>query len=158
MTPKHAKTIQELLQYEEDTAGALMRAEVFTLLDTYTAQKALQVIRKQRPPTAQIHVLLIVDNKNHLLGTISMRTLLTAKQTTKLRNIMRKNPITVFPHATKKDIATVLEKYNFVILPVVDDNNMLCGTVSADEVLSEIMPQSWIKEKYIPTQAKKQRK
>ncbi|PIN78881.1 hypothetical protein COV16_05460 [Candidatus Woesearchaeota archaeon CG10_big_fil_rev_8_21_14_0_10_34_8] len=158
MITTKSKKIKELLQYKEDTAGGLMRSEIFTLLDTYTAKKAIQIIRKECPSTEQLHVLIIVDKENHLVGTISMRTLLTAKPNAILNKFMRKDPIALPLDAVKEDIATALEKYNFVMLPVVDKNNVLKGTVTADEVLSEIMPESWIKRKYIPRIAGKRRK
>jgi magnesium transporter len=158
MKPSRARKIKELLQYEDDTAGGLMRTDVFTMLDSYTASRALQVIRKLRPAAEQMHVLLIVNKMNELLGTISIRTLLTAKPRDKLGDVMSKNPITLSLDSTKKDIAIILEKYNFVMLPVVDEDNVLRGIVTADEVLSELIPESWIRRKYVPRRAKKRKR
>jgi magnesium transporter len=158
MKPTLAKKIRELLQYDEDTAGGLMRTDIFTLLASYSASKALQVIREKRPAAEQMHVILIVNKKNELIGTISIRTLLTAKPREKLQDVMSPNPITIPLDATKRDIATALEKYNFVMLPVVDEKNMLCGTVTADEVLSEIIPESWIKRNYLPKRPRKKKR
>jgi magnesium transporter len=153
-----AKKIRELLQYEDDCAGGLMRVEVFTFLSSYTAKKAIHKIRKEKPPADQMHVLLVVDSKNRLLGTVSIRTLLTASPRDKLEDVMSPDPITVNLTTSKQDIAIALEKYNFVMLPVVDKNNVLLGTVTADEVLSEIIPDSWIKRKYVPQRTHKKRR
>ncbi len=158
MEQTQAKQIRELLQYDEDTAGGLMRTDVFTLNDTSTARTALTEIRKKKPAAEQMHVLLVVDKDNCLAGTISMRTLLSAKPQSMLREIMSTDPITIPPNASKQDIATALEKYNFVMLPVVAENNKLYGIVTADEVLSEIIPESWIRRKYIPTRVRKKRR
>lgn len=150
-----AAKITDVLKYQEDTAGGLMRTEVFILVDEDTTQKALQKIRKERPE--QVQVLHIVDKENHLVGTVSMRSLLTAKPRAVLKDFMRKDPIALPLTALKEDIATALEKYNYVTLPVIDQENKLHGIITADDVLSEIIPESWMKRRFVPHRAKKKK-
>lgn len=158
MNHEKAKIIHDLMQYPEDTAGALMRTDYFALHDMDTAAKAVAHIRKAKPSADKTHVLLVVDHEHHLVGTLSLRTLLTAKPRQQLKSFMKKKPFVVYPQTSKQDLATALEKYNFYMIPVVDEQSTLKGIITADQVLSEIIPKSWIRRKFILKRAKRQRK
>ncbi len=158
MNPEKAKLIQELLKYPENTAGALMRTDYFALKDIDTAAKAVAAIRKEKPSADKTHILLVTNNENHLVGTLSMRTLLNAKPRQKIMKFMKKRPIVVGLHTSKQDIATALEKYNYYVIPVVDEHSVLKGIITADHVLSSVIPKSWIRRKFILKRVKKQKK
>jgi CBS domain-containing protein/sporulation protein YlmC with PRC-barrel domain len=158
LSPEKAQSIEELRKYPENTAGALMRTDVFTLLDTFTATQALNHIKKMKPSADKTHVLLIADKENHLVGTISLRTLLNANQKQRLHQFMKKHPIAVHLYATKQDIATALEKYNYFMMPVIDENIKLKGMITADEILTQVIPESWIRRKLIVKRVKKKHK
>ncbi|MBI5002263.1 magnesium transporter [Candidatus Woesearchaeota archaeon] len=158
MKPEKAKEISELLQYQENTAGALMRTDVFTLQDDQTATSALSTIRKLQPSADKTHILFVTDKEHQLVGTLSLRSLLNASARQKIKDFMKKRPFVVHLQTSKEDIATVLEKYNFFVVPVVDEHGKLKGMITADEVLSEIIPQSWIRRKFVAKRAKKKHK
>jgi CBS domain-containing protein/sporulation protein YlmC with PRC-barrel domain len=158
MKPEKAKEISELLQYHENTAGALMRTDVFTLEDDQTAASALATIRKSKPSADKTHILFVVDKEEHLVGTLSLRSLLNATARQKLKQFMKKHPFVVHLQTSKEDIATILEKYNFFVVPVVDEHGKLKGMITADEVLSEVIPKSWIRRKFVAKRAKKKRR
>ncbi len=155
MNKEKAKSIEELRKYPENTAGALMRTDVFTLLDTFTATQALNHIKKMKPSADKTHVLLIIDIDNHLVGTISLRSLLNASPRQKLHDFMKKHPIAVGLFSSKQDIATALEKYNYFMMPVVDESTKLKGMITADEILTQVIPESWIRRKFIVKRVKK---
>lgn len=157
MAPEKARKITELLKYPENTAGALMRTDFFTLHDEYTTKQAMTHIRKIRPSADKTHILLVIDSENHFVGTLSLRSLLGAPHNKKIKDFMKKHPIAVSLHASKEDIATALEKYNYFIMPVVDEHGKLCGTISAGEVLSEVIPKSWIRRKFVLKGVKKKK-
>lgn len=158
MKPEIAEKIKALQQYPHDTAGALMRTDFFILLDAMTAKKALDKIRKEKPSADKIHIILVVDKEEHLVGTVSMRSLLTIDPKKKIIDFMKKHPFVCHLWTPKEEIAIALEKYNYFILPVVDEAGKLKGMITSDEVLSEIMPQSWIRRKFIAKRAKKKQK
>src|SRR3989338_10719117 len=158
MKSEKAKEISELLAYHENTAGALMRTDVFTLQDDQTAASALAAIRKSKPSADKTHILFVVDKEQHLVGTLSLRSLLNAAARQKLSQFMKKHPFVVHLQTSKEDIATVLEKYNFFVVPVVDEHGKLKGMITADEVISEIIPQSWIRRKFVAKRARKKQK
>lgn len=158
MKLEKAQEISELLQYKENTAGALMRTDVFTLQDNQTAASALSTIRKAQPSADKTHILFVVDKENQLLGTLSLRSLLNASSRQKIKDFMKKRPFVVHLQTSKEDIATVLEKYNFFVVPVVDEHSRLKGMITADEVLSEVIPQSWIRRKFVAKRARRKPK
>lgn len=158
MNHEKAKKIKDLMQYPEDSAGAVMRTDYFALYDTDTTSKAVAHIRKAKPSADKTHVLLVVDNEHHLVGTLSLRTLLAAKPKEQLKSFMKKKPFVVYPHTSKQDLATALEKYNFYMIPVVDEQSTLKGIITADQILTEVIPKSWIRRKFILKRAKKQKR
>lgn len=158
MSREKAQSIEELRKYPENTAGALMRTDVFALQDMFTAAQALKYIKKMKPSADKTHVLLIVDKENHLVGTISLRTLLNAQLGQRLHHVMKKHPIAVGLFASKQDIATALEKYNYFMMPVVDENIKLKGMITADEILTQVIPESWIRRKLVVKRVKKKHK
>ncbi|MFA6887876.1 MAG: CBS domain-containing protein [Candidatus Woesearchaeota archaeon] len=158
MSPEKAKSIQELHQYPENSAGALMRTDVFTLYDDLTATQAISYIKKSKPSADKIHVLFVIDHDHHLVGTLSVRTLLNASPRQKLKLSMKKHPMAVGLSATKQDIAIALEKYNFYVIPVIDESSKLKGMITADEILTKVIPESWIRRKLIIKRAKRKHK
>ncbi|MEK6867342.1 MAG: CBS domain-containing protein, partial [Nanoarchaeota archaeon] len=126
--------------------------------DNQTAASALAAIRKSKPSADKTHILFVVDKEQHLVGTLSLRSLLNAAARQKLSQFMKKHPFVVHLQTSKEDIATVLEKYNFFVVPVVDENGRLKGMITADEVLSEIIPQSWIRRNFVAKRARRKQK
>lgn len=157
LAAEKAEKILELLKYPENTAGALMRTDIFTLSDKDTAKQGLTKIRKTQPSADKTHILLIVDKDFHLVGTLSLRSLLNAPHRQKLKDFMKKHPFAVRDHTSKEDIASALEKYSYFVIPVVDELGKLCGIITADEVLSEVIPQSWMRRKIVLKGVKKKK-
>lgn len=139
-----AKKIKEILNYPEESAGALMHTSFVAVPKNYTAEDTISLLRKLRPSSERAYHLYVVDKKNHLLGVLSIRALLTASPRQKVSKIMRTdNLIKVKLDTPKEEIANAITKYNLFVLPVVDDSNVLKGVVSAEKVLTEVMPESW---------------
>ncbi len=158
MNQDKVKKISELLKYPEDTAGALMRTDFFALLDTATAAQALTTLRKTKPSADKTHILFIVDKEDHLAGTLSLRSLLNAQPRQRLKHFMKKHPFAFMLTTSKEDIATAMEKYNYYVMPVVDEQTHLRGIITADEILSAVIPKSWIRRKFIIKPVRKKQK
>jgi magnesium transporter len=101
-----------------------------------------------KPTSEKIYHLYVVDKKMHLLGVLSIRSLLTAGPKEKILKFIKTKIAKVKLNTPKRDVAHALTKYNLFALPVVDKDNVLKGVVKADEVLEEIMPKSWKKGTY----------
>ena len=148
MKADKSKKIREILNYPEESAGSIMHTEFISIPQTYTSQQTISLLRKLKPSSEKIYHLYVVDKKMQLLGVLPIRSLLTAHPKEKISEFMNTKIAKVKLNVPKKDIAHVLAKYNLFALPVIDKNNILKGVVKADEVLEEIMPESWKKGTY----------
>lgn len=143
-----AKKIREILKYPEESAGSIMHTEFIAIPKDYTAQRTINLLRKLKPVSEKIYHLYVVDKKMHLLGVLSIRSLLTVEPKKIISKFMRVKIAKIKLNTPKKDVAHALTKYNLFALPVVDKDNVLKGVVKADEVLEEVMPSSWKKGTY----------
>ncbi|MEM4267680.1 MAG: CBS domain-containing protein [Candidatus Woesearchaeota archaeon] len=157
MHEDHRQKVQEILKYPLESGGALMRTDYIAIPDDYTAHKIMELIRRTKPSSEMLYRLYVVDKKHHLLGVLTIRTLLLAEPKQKVTEFMKQNIIKVKVDTPKEDIAKALAKYNLFVLPVVDEFNILRGVVTADDVLSEVMPKSWRKIKYRPQKTRQKK-
>jgi magnesium transporter len=123
----------ELLAYPEDSVGAIMRPDPFALDENLEVSEAVEIIR--RIGTDMPLYAYVVDERRHLVGVLSFRQLLIAAQNLRLRDIMTPDPISIGPEEPQKEAAALVSRYDFVALPVVDEDNRLLGVVAVDEVL-----------------------
>jgi len=148
MKSEKSKKIREILNYPEESAGSIMHTEFISIPQNYTAQQTISLLRRLKPASEKIYHLYVVDKKMHLLGVLSIRSLLTAGPKEKISKFMTSKIAKIRSNMPKKEIAHTLTKYNLFALPVIDRNNVLKGVVKSDEVLEEIMPESWKKNSH----------
>lgn len=128
--------IQELLKYDEDTAGGLMSTEVLQLGPNTTKTELLKYIQKEYEDLENIYDVYIVDEQERLLGTCSLNKILITNQDLKLKDMMNSHDIKSLSPETKwKEVARYMSKYNLVNVPVIDDHNILLGIISVDDIL-----------------------
>ncbi len=129
--------IKELLHYEEDTAGGIMALEYVALPASATVNHAIEEIRRLRAKQEIAHVysVYVVDEENHLLGTVSMTDLVLADGDAKLENIMETNIPTVSTDMDQEEVANIFSKYDLVSMPVVDKENHLVGRITIDDIV-----------------------
>lgn len=127
--------IRKLLSYPEDSAGAIMTTEYASLPADITVAEALERLRQQAPDRETIYYIYILDEGRHLQGFISLRELILARPTTVLSDIMRKDVISVRVDDDKEFVAQELARYDFIAIPVVDNQNRLVGIVTHDDVV-----------------------
>lgn len=137
MEPTEAKEVRELLGYEDETAGRLMTRDVAVFRRYWTAQEALDYLRSLQvsEEAETVYYLYVVDRDNQLIGVVPIRALLLAQPTTVIESIMVPVVITVRDTADQEELAEVVSKYDFVAIPVVNENNQLLGVVTVDDVL-----------------------
>jgi len=131
------EVLRDLLEYEEDTAGGIMNPEVVALPADATVDDAIHVLRKadENTVTAAVYV---VDQANRLLGIVRLRRLVTAPSDAHLGAIMTTDVIAVPVDADQEDVADVVEKYDFLAVPVVDAAGHLLGAVTVDDIIDVI--------------------
>ena len=133
--PDTRKSINEILKYPEDCAGALMTTEFVDLKRDMTVEDALKRIRRTGTDKETINVCYVVDPARKLLGIASLRTILLSDEDDVIEDIMDPNVISVTTLEDKEDVAQTFSKYNFIALPVVDKENRLVGIITVDDAM-----------------------
>ncbi len=136
--PETRKSINEILRYPEDSAGSIMTTEFLDLKRDMTVEDAFKRIRRTAEDKETINVCYVTDPGRHLLGLVSIRTLLLAEMDDLIEDIMETNVIFASTLDDKEDVAQDLSKYDFLAMPVVDKEGRLVGIVTIDDALDVI--------------------
>ena len=132
---KFSSEIRELLTYNEDTAGGIMNPQVLTVTYSTTVKDALDMIRiNAEKDSIELYYVYVIDKQEHLLGVVSLRTLLTKPNNSPVSEIMDRDIVKVHVDDYQGHIADIFMKYQFDALPVVDQYNHLKGIVTWDDV------------------------
>ncbi len=131
----HASDISDLLTYPEDTAGGLMAKELIKVNENWNTLQCLREMRKQAEHVKQVHTIYVVDNDDVLLGSMSLSGLLLTETNTPIKEIIKTEIISVKATEDDKDVANIMNKYDLIVLPVVDDMNRLIGRITIDDVM-----------------------
>lgn len=130
-----ATDVRELLEYEHDTAGGLMTTEFVSLREELTAQEAIDELRRMSPEVETAYYVYVVNDREQLVGVLSLRELIIANASTHVRDIMRKQVVAVHVDEDQEQVARDVKKYNFLAVPVVDHDNVLLGIITVDDIL-----------------------
>jgi magnesium transporter len=130
--------IRKLLSYPDDSAGSIMTTEYASLPGDVTVGEALDRLRKQAPDRETIYYIYILDEGRRLLGFVSLRELILAKPDSKLSDIMKRDVISVRVTDDQEQVAQELARYDFIAMPVVDNQNRLVGIITHDDVLDVV--------------------
>ena len=133
--PETRQSINEILKYPEDSAGSLMTTELLDLKRTMTVADAFKRIRRTASDMETISVCFVTDEGRHLLGIVTIRSLLLAEEDDVVGEIMDTNVISVGTLEDKEDVAQAFGRYDFVALPVVDAEGRLVGIVTVDDAI-----------------------
>lgn len=133
--PETRQTVNELLQYPEDSAGSIMTTEFVDLKRNMTVEDALKRIRRIGIDKETINICYVTDASRRLLGLVSLRTLLLAEEQEAIEDIMETNVISVTTLEDKEDVAQYLSRYDFLAIPVVDKEGRLVGIVTFDDAI-----------------------
>mgnify|MGYP001270866549 CR=1 FL=1 len=127
--------IRRLLSYDKDSAGSIMTTEYASLPADLTAADALQQLREQAPNSETIYYVYILSHSRRLEGLISLRELILARTDAKLSDIMQQDVICMRVDEDREDVVQELARYNFIAMPIVDEENRLVGIVTHDDAL-----------------------
>ena len=134
----HASDISDLLTYPEDTAGGLMAKELIKVNENWNTLQCLREMRKQAEHVKQVHTIYVVDNDDVLLGSMSLSGLLLTETNTPIKEIIKTEIISVKATEDDKDVANIMNKYDLIVLPVVDDMNRLIGRITIDDIMDVV--------------------
>lgn len=136
-TADSRKAINQLLSYPKDSAGSIMTIEFVSLRPNMTVKEAFDHLRKTGTESETIYTCYITENKK-LLGVVSVYTLLLSSYDTLISDIMNTNVISVHTSEDREEAASLLTKYDFLALPVVDKDNRLVGIITIDDAIDVI--------------------
>lgn len=139
--PQTRTTINELLNYPEDSAGSIMTTEYVALKKNMTVQDAFTHIRKDGVDKETIYTCYVIDDRK-LVGLVTVKDLLLAKYEDLIEDIMETNVIYVHTHEDQEKVANMFNKYDFLALPVVDKEIRLVGIVTVDDAMQVLQEEN----------------
>lgn len=138
-----ARELSTLLGYESDSAGGLMTTEYIAVLETMPVKDVIAKIMESNLRSEMIYYVYILDEKNHLVGSTTLKGLLSANPDDNV--IVTSLPRTVDVHLNDgvKEVAFLIEKYRLFALPVIDDEDVLQGIITVDDILEQLLSLIW---------------
>lgn len=132
---EHAQDIVDLLRYDEDTAGGLMRKEFVEVNKNWTVLRAIREMRRQAEDMHEVYSIYVVDDDNVLLGILSLKKLLTTSSNTKLEEVYNNKVHYVTVNQKDVEVANMISKYDLMEIPVVDELKRLQGVITVDDII-----------------------
>ena len=129
--------VEEIMSYADDSAGSVMTKETFMLNQNTTIKAAIAQLQSY-PENEKVFYVYVVDDREKLMGVISLRNLVTSKNTKKLREIMIKDIHAVTSDTDQEEVAKIVAQYNYLALPVVNKQNRFLGIVTIDDIVDII--------------------
>jgi CBS domain-containing protein/sporulation protein YlmC with PRC-barrel domain len=145
-----AKKLSTLLGYSSDSAGGLMTTEFVAIPETMTVESAIDYIRNNTKDVEAVPYIYIVDDKNHLRGVTTLRRLLFADPKDPILKTVFNKIISVYLNNSVKEVAYMMDKYKVSAIPVVDENKILQGIITMDDILSQVISIAWRKRPALP--------
>ena len=130
--------ISDLLAYEEDSAGGIMAKEFVAANSDWNVKEALAMLRKQVEDVDNVYTIYVTNVQSKLLGTLSLKKFLYASDQTLIKDLYRPDPIVVNAMVPSEEVASIMEKYELVVIPVVNDLGVLIGRITIDDALEVI--------------------
>ncbi|MCH2211059.1 MAG: magnesium transporter [Fuerstiella sp.] len=134
--------IRRLLSYDENTAGAIMTTEYASLPANISVADALGRLRQQAPDSETIYYIYILSDSRRLQGLISLRELILAREDQQLADIMETDVIRMQASEDREHVAQELARYNFIAMPIVDDEERLVGIVTHDDAIDVVQEEA----------------
>lgn len=138
MPREAAQDIQELFQYEDETAGALMTTEYAAVAANQTVRSAMMSLKALAPDAETIYYVYVVDRYNRLVGILSLRDLIVSDDDAMVYDVMTDRLVSVQTDATPETVAQIIRDYDFLAVPVVSSDQELLGIITVDDVIDVI--------------------
>ena len=134
MEAEPAADVRELLEHEERTAGRIMTRNFFALDEDVTIAEAVAALQKRSEDLEMVFYVYVVDKRDHLVGVVSLRKMLTTPPSTQLKRIMVHDVISARTGDDQEKVARLVAEYNLLAIPIVDDDRLV-GIVTVDDVI-----------------------
>ena len=142
MEPEEAADVKELMRYREDTAGGLMTTEWVAIPEGLTADAAIARLRGISPDAETIYYVYVTDEEGRLAGVLSLRELIVLQGDQPIAPRVVRDAVRVGVEASAEEVAQLMNKYDLMAVPVVDEHDRLRGIVTVDDVMDLVLPQA----------------
>lgn len=142
MKADESKSVQSLMQYDSDTAGGIMTNRFVWIPKVYTVRDAVEKLKTFAGFAENIYYLYVIDEEKKLVGVVSYRDLLLAEMDEKIEEIMYSRVIAVPAETDQEEVARTIERYDFIAVPVIDEQERLIGIVTVDDVLDVLIEEA----------------
>lgn len=134
--------VHDLLQYDPETAGGIMATEFISIRENKTVYRTLEYLQIHAYDAEMAYYLYVIDKQNHLKGVVGLRNIVASSFDTLISEITNPNVVSINVNDDQENVAHVFSKYGYVMLPVVDDDNVIKGVVTVDDVMDIIKEES----------------
>ena len=135
---EHTQDITELLAYDENSAGGLMAKELIKVNLNWSLLRCVGEMRKQAEEVDKVFTVYVVDDKDTLLGIVSIKKMLLNTERTLIKDIYKENAIAVTADMSAEDVVQVSEKYDLIVVPVIDEKKRLIGRITVDDIMDVV--------------------
>lgn len=139
---EHSQDIRNLLSYDETMAGSIMGTEYIKANLNWPVNRCVVNMRKQAEEVDRVYSIYVVDDNDVLVGTLSLKSLLFAQPTTLIKDIYMDGVKSVTADEETEEVAKIIQKYDLVALPVVDENHKLIGRITVDDVMDFVQEEA----------------
>ena len=147
LSQEDADDVKGLLIYEEESAGGIMTTGYIEVNKDMTAKDAIEHMRENAKEAETIYYIYVVDNQERLVGVISLRELITARDSNIVADLMSENIISVYVDEDREEAVRLVSKYNLVAIPVIDRQKRLKGIITVDDII-DVMEEEATEDMY----------
>ena len=161
MKKAESEEVEDLLRYDDDTAGGIMVPDFIALKEDVTAREAIESLQKEHSDVEMAFYLYVVDEYGKLVGVSSLRQLVVVAPETPLKEFMSTDVFSVRTDMDQEEVARIVARYDILAVPVVDDSNRLVGVVTVDDVIDilrkeateDILKMAGVGEEFVETKS-----
>ncbi len=130
--------LKELLKYPEDTAGGIMSSDFVSINEHVTIKEAIEELKRNSEDIDHIYQIFVLSDSDKLVGSVLLKSLIIYPLDKKVSDIMEEDLIFVKPDMDQEEVAKIMEKYDLISIPVVDENRMMLGRITIDDIVDVI--------------------
>ncbi|MBO8169577.1 MAG: magnesium transporter [Thermoanaerobacteraceae bacterium] len=142
MQAEESQAVKNLMRYPPDTAGGIMTNRYVWIRTYYTVQEAIDKLKSFAEIAENIYYLYVLDEHKKLVGVVSYRDLLLANLDDKIEDIMFSRVISVPVDTDQEEVARIIERYDFIAVPVVDKENHMVGIITVDDIIDVVIEEA----------------
>lgn len=135
MDLNEASDVKKLLAHDEYTAGGIMTTEYIAIFEDFTIENTISHLRLVAADIENIYYMYVIDTEERLKGVISIRDIFSSNVKQKVSEVMDDDVVSVHANMPQEEVAAVVAKYDYMSVPVVNDDNQIIGVITVDDVM-----------------------